>query len=81
MRTTCWRLAAKRWAFYVRTRIDTTHDYDGEKAARALTVIPEFVRDTVELYTAMTGHCGALEVTISDDLNPAYLEVVEAHPG
>ena len=45
----------ERWAFYVRTRIDTTHDYDGEKAARALTVIPEFVRDTVDLYTAMTG--------------------------
>ncbi len=45
----------ERWAFYVRTRIDTTHDYDRKKAARALAVIPEFVRDAIDVYAAMTG--------------------------
>ncbi len=46
---------AEQWELYVRTRIDTTHDYDEEKAARAIGVTTEFINDAISLYTAMTG--------------------------
>ena len=44
-----------QWGLYVQTRIDTTHDYDGEKAANAISVIPTFIDDAIRLYTVMTG--------------------------
>ncbi len=46
---------AEQWELYVRTRIDTTHDYDEEKAARAIDVTIGFIDDAIRLYTAMTG--------------------------
>ena len=46
---------AEQWELYIRTRIDTTHDYDEEKAARAIGVTTEFINDAIRLYTAMTG--------------------------
>ena len=46
---------AEQWELYVRTRIDTTHDYDEEKAARAIGVATGFIDDAIRLYTAMTG--------------------------
>ena len=44
-----------QWELYVRTRVDTTHDYDGEKAKRAIEAMPAFIDDAIKLYTAMTG--------------------------
>ena len=44
----------EQWERYVQTRIDTTHDYDGEKAANAIALMPEFISDAISLYSAMT---------------------------
>ena len=44
-----------QWERYVQARIDTTHDYDSEKAANAITLMPEFVSDAIQLYEALTG--------------------------
>ena len=45
----------EQWELYIRTRIDTTHDYDEGKAARAIGVMSDFIDDATRLYTAMTG--------------------------
>ena len=45
----------EQWELYIRTRIDTTHDYDEEKAARAIGVMTDFTDDAISLYMAMTG--------------------------
>ena len=45
----------RQWERYIQTRIDTTHDYDREKAANAIAVMPEFVSDAVQLFGALTG--------------------------
>ena len=45
----------EQWELYIRTRIDTTHDYDEGKAARAIGVMTDFIDDATRLYTAMTG--------------------------
>ncbi len=45
----------EQWELYVETRISTTHDYDGEKAAEAVALMPEFIADAIRLHTAMTG--------------------------
>ena len=45
----------EQWELYVETRISTTHDYDGEKAAEAVALMPEFISDAIGLHTAMTG--------------------------
>ena len=34
----------EQWELYVQTRIDTTHDYDREKAANAIAIMPAFLR-------------------------------------
>lgn len=44
-----------QWELYVQTRIDTSHDYDGQKAAKALEVMPEFIADAIALYRTITG--------------------------
>ena len=45
----------EQWELYIQTRIDTTHDYDREKAINAIAVMPEFIDDAIDLYTTMTG--------------------------
>ena len=45
----------ERWELYVQTRIDTTHDYDGLKAANAIALMPAFIDDAIALYGEMTG--------------------------
>ena len=45
----------ERWELYVQTRIDTTHDYDGNKAANAIALMPAFIDDAIALYGEMTG--------------------------
>ena len=44
----------EQWELYVQTRIDTTHDYDREKAADAIDGIPAFIEDAIRLYSALT---------------------------
>ncbi len=45
----------EQWELYVQTRIDTTHDYDGGKAANAIKLMPSFIDDAIALYVRMTG--------------------------
>ena len=44
-----------QWDQYIKTRIDTTHDYSGEKAEKALGVVGNFIDDAIGLYQTMTG--------------------------
>ena len=44
-----------QWLQYVEARVDTTHDYDGEKAKACLELVPDFIADAVGLYETMTG--------------------------
>ncbi len=46
---------AEQWMLYVRARINTTHDYDAEKAAEAVELIREFIPDAIGLYMTLTG--------------------------
>lgn len=43
----------ERFFEYVKTRIDTAHDYNLEKAEAALGVIEDFIADAEELYRQM----------------------------
>lgn len=45
----------EQWFRYVRARIDTSHDYDGEKANACLALIPDFIDDAIALYRAVSG--------------------------
>jgi len=45
----------ERWLTYARMRIDTAHDYSGEKARQALGHMQEFVQDAITLYQLLTG--------------------------
>ena len=44
-----------QWLVYADTRINTSHDYDGEKAKAALVLMDEFIRDAIDLYQKMSG--------------------------
>lgn len=46
---------SEQWEAYVRTRIDTAHDYSREKAEQALPKISEFIDDSISVYGIMTG--------------------------
>ncbi len=43
------------WMKYNQARVDTSHDYSGEKADGALEVINDFVDHAVDLFTTMSG--------------------------
>ena len=43
------------WLRYADARVDTTHDYDGEKAKACLAIMPDFIDDAIGLYQAMSG--------------------------
>ena len=42
------------WMGYSRARIDTSHDYSGEKAKRALEQVGNFIEDAIHLYETMS---------------------------
>ncbi len=44
-----------RWLKYANARINTSHDYDGEKAKNCLGLVPDFIDDAIRLYQTMTG--------------------------
>ena len=45
----------EQWLQYASARIDTSHDYDGEKAQTCLELIPDFIDDAIGLYQTMSG--------------------------
>ena len=44
----------EKWFKYMDARINTTHDYDGEKAKEAMLLVNDFVEDAIALYKRMT---------------------------
>ena len=44
----------EKWFKYMDARIDTAHDYDGEKAKQAMLIVNDFVEDAIALYQRMT---------------------------
>ena len=44
-----------QWFNYAQARIDTSYDYDGEKAKACLVLIPRFIDDATTLFTSMSG--------------------------
>ena len=45
----------EQWLRYADARIDTAHDYDGEKAQACLELMPDFIDDAIGLYQTMSG--------------------------
>lgn len=45
----------EQWLKYANARIDTTHDYSGEKADGALALIADFIDDSIGLYQTISG--------------------------
>ena len=44
-----------QWFRYADARIDTSHDYDGEKAKTCLSLVQDFLYDAICLYETMSG--------------------------
>ena len=45
----------EQWLEYAEARINTSHDYDGEKAKTCLASMPGFIDNAIGLYQTMTG--------------------------
>ena len=45
----------EQWIKYSEARIDTLHNYSGDKAEDALELMDEFIYDAIDLYITMTG--------------------------
>jgi nucleotidyltransferase substrate binding protein (TIGR01987 family) len=45
----------EQWLLYADARIDTSHDYSGEKAEESLKLMGDFIDDAIGLYQTMTG--------------------------
>jgi nucleotidyltransferase substrate binding protein (TIGR01987 family) len=43
------------WMSYADMRIDTSHDYDGDKAEQSLEKMNDFIDDAIGIYQTMTG--------------------------
>ncbi len=50
-----FRSSLADWLEYAEARINTSHDYDGEKAKGCLALMPAFIDDAIGLYQTMTG--------------------------
>lgn len=44
-----------QWLKYADARIDTSHDYDGEKAKTCLELVPHFIGDAIRLHGQLSG--------------------------
>ncbi|KJV07180.1 nucleotidyltransferase substrate binding protein [Methylocucumis oryzae] len=49
------QVATEQWLSYADARIQTAHDYDGEKAKIALALMTDFIADATQLYQTLTG--------------------------
>ena len=45
----------EQWFRYAEARIDTSHDYDGEKTKTCLVLVPDFIDDAIRLYQTVSG--------------------------
>ena len=45
----------EQWLGYADRRVDTAHDYSGEKAKACLDIMGAFIDDAIGLYQTMTG--------------------------
>ena len=45
----------EKWLEYADARTSTSHDYSGEKAASALSIVRSFIDDAIGLYQTMSG--------------------------
>ena len=45
----------EQWLRYADARIDTSHDYDGEKALNCIALVPDFMDDAIGIYQTMSG--------------------------
>ncbi len=45
----------QQWFRYAEARVDTSHDYDGEKAKACLALVPDFIDDAIGLYQTLSG--------------------------
>ena len=45
----------EQWLNYADRRVDTTHDYSGEKAQACLEIMGDFIDDAIGLYQTMSG--------------------------
>lgn len=46
--------STEQWLAYADARIDTAHDYSGEKAQACLEIMGDFIRDAIGLYQTMS---------------------------
>ena len=46
--------SVEQWFKYVNARINTAHDYSGEKAKDAILLVDDFLNDAIALYQTMT---------------------------
>ena len=44
-----------QWKKYARARVDTSHDYSGDKVEITLALMEDFIGDAIDLYITMTG--------------------------
>lgn len=49
----------ERWLAFADTRVDTSHDYSGEKADDALALMEEFILDASRLLQTLTPIAGS----------------------
>ena len=45
----------EQWLKYADARVDTSHDYSGEKAGDCLELMADFIDDAIGLYQTITG--------------------------
>lgn len=51
--------SVERWLAYADARVDTSHDYSGEKADDALALMEEFILDASRLLQTLTPNAGS----------------------
>jgi nucleotidyltransferase substrate binding protein (TIGR01987 family) len=47
--------AVEPWVSYANARVDTSHDYSGDKAQSSLALMRDFIKDAAALYCRMSG--------------------------
>ena len=52
---TLFDASLEQWLIYADRRVDTTHDYRGEKTQACLDIMDDFIDDAIGLYQTMSG--------------------------
>ncbi len=67
----------EQWLRYADARTGTAHDHDGEHAKACLALVPDFIRDAIDIYETMSGSPW-MEVSRSIDLTSDQRNTVVA---